>query len=63
VFLVLGLGNALLFHRTSYLTALAAEGMPPISARIAGAVSLLLWIAVVACSDLNVEAAPKVLLR
>lgn len=63
LFLGLGLGNALLFHRTGYLTALAAEGMPPIGARIAGAVSLLLWIAVVACSDLNVEAAPKVLLR
>ncbi len=59
----LGLGNALLFHRTSYLKALAGEGTPPPSARLAGALSLAIWIGVVVCSSLNVEAAPKVLLR
>lgn len=61
--IALGLGNALLFHRTSYLSALAAERTPPASARVAGAVSLVLWTAVLVCSSLNVEPAPKVLLR
>src|SRR4051794_31880250 len=41
--IVLGLANALLFHRTTYLAALAAERVTPVSARLAGAVSLLLW--------------------
>lgn len=59
----LGLGNALLFHRTSYLKALAVEGTPPVGARIAGAVSLALWTGVVVCSSLNVEPAPMVFLR
>jgi hypothetical protein len=61
--ILLGLGNALLFHRTSYLTALAADRTPPVSARLAGLVSLVLWTGVVVCSSLNVEPAPKVLLR
>ncbi len=61
--IALGLGNALLFHRTSYLSALAAEGVLPLSARAAGAVSLVIWTAVVVCSSLNVEGVPKVLLR
>lgn len=61
--IALGLGNAALFHRTSYLKALTAEQVLPASARIAGAASLVLWTAVVICSSLNVEAAPKVLLR
>ena len=34
--IALGLGNAPLFHRTSYLSALAAEGTLPLSARAAG---------------------------
>jgi len=63
VLIALALGNALLFHRTSYLAALASERITPSSARLAGAVSLLLWAAVVVCSSLNVEPAPKVLLR
>jgi hypothetical protein len=61
--IALGLGNALVFHRTSYLAALAAERVMPASARIAGALSLLLWTAVLVCSSLNVEGVPKVLLR
>ena len=63
VLIGLGLLNALLFHRTSYLTALAAEGRPPVAARVAGALSLAIWVAVMACSSLNVETAPRVLLR
>ena len=59
----LGLANALMFHRTSYLRTLAAEGALPRSARVAGAVSLVLWTAAVVFSSLNAESAPKVLLR
>jgi hypothetical protein len=59
----LGLANAMLFHRTSYLRALASEGMPPTPARVAGFVSLVLWTGVVVCSSFNVEDAPRVLLR
>ncbi len=61
--IALGLGNALLFHRTGYLRALAAEGAMPARARLAGAVSLALWTGVIVFSSLNVEPAPKVLLR
>lgn len=63
ILLVLGLANALLFHRTGYLRALAAEGAMPAGARLAGAVSLVLWTGVVVFSSLNVEGVPKVLLR
>ena len=59
----LGLANALLFHSTAYLRAVAVEGTLPFSARAAGAVSLVIWTAVVVCSSLNVEGVPKVLLR
>lgn len=59
----LGLLNALVFHRTSYLAALSAERTVPASARLAGAVSLALWTAVVVFSSLNAESAPKVILR
>ncbi len=62
-FILLGLLNAAWFHRTSYWRALATGGDLPNSARIAGAVSLLLWSAVVVCACLNTEAAPRVLLR
>ena len=63
VLIALGLANALLFHRTTYLQALAAEKTLPFAARAAGAVSLVIWTAVVVCSSLNVEGVPKVLLR
>ncbi len=61
--IVLGVANAALFHRTSYVTALAAETRLPGSARAAGAVSLLCWTGVLVFACLNVEAMPKVLLR
>jgi hypothetical protein len=60
---VLGLANAMLFHRTGYLAALAAEEHMPRHAQIAGAISLALWTGVVVSACLNVEDAPKVLLR
>lgn len=59
----LGLANAALFHRTSYVVALAADARPPASARLAASVSLLCWTAAVAFACLNTEAMPKVLLR
>lgn len=59
---VLGLANAGLFHRAGYGAALAAPAMPR-HARLAGALSLILWTAVIICACLNVEAEPKVLLR
>ena len=59
----LGLANAAIFHRTGTLRALAADGALPTSARLAGAVSLLLWTGVMVCACLNVEAEPKVFLR
>lgn len=61
--IVLGLANAALFHRTSYVTAVAAEARLPVSARLAGAVSLLCWTGALAFACLNTEAMPKVLLR
>ncbi len=63
VLIALGLLNAALFHRTTYLKALAGQATLPVGARVAGAVSLILWTAVVVCASMNVESAPKVLLR
>jgi hypothetical protein len=63
IFLVLGLANAMLFHRSGYVAALAAHSQMPTRARIAGAISLATWTAVMICASLNVEGAPKVLLR
>lgn len=62
ILIVLGLANAGVFHRVGYGLALAAEVVPR-HARLAGVMSLLLWTAVIVCACLNVEAAPKVLLR
>ena len=61
--IALGLANAALFHRTGYVAALAAEARMPLSARLAGAVSLVCWTAAVVFACLDVEAMPKVLLR
>jgi hypothetical protein len=63
ILLSLGLVNAALYHRTGYVAALAADARLPTSARIAGALSLALWTGVMICASLNVEGAPKVLLR
>jgi hypothetical protein len=62
ILIALGVANAGLFHGGGYRAALAAEVMPR-HARLAGAVSLALWTAVIVCACLNTEAAPKVLLR
>ncbi|MDQ2801772.1 MAG: hypothetical protein M3Y41_03435 [Pseudomonadota bacterium] len=61
--IALGLANAALFHRTSYVAALAAKARIPSSARIAGAFSLACWTAAIAFACLDTEGIPKVLLR
>ena len=63
ILIVLGMFNALMFNRKGFGVALAAPGAMPRHARIIGTVSLLVWAGVMICATLNVEAAPKVLLR
>ena len=63
VFVGLGLANAVGFHRMGFVRAMAAEARLPGYARVAGAVSLLLWIMVIVCSSLNAEGPPKLLLK
>jgi hypothetical protein len=63
ILVLLGLANAGLFHRSGYVAALAAEARMPASARVAGAVSLAIWVGVVVMACLNTEPAPRVLLR
>jgi hypothetical protein len=64
---LLGLANAALFRRSAYFAAFGADApapaRPSAHVRFVGAVSLALWTGVVICASLNVEAAPKVLLR
>ena len=63
----LGVANAALFRRSGYLAALTADTPASenvlVHARIFGALSLAIWIGVVICACLNVEAAPRMLLR
>jgi hypothetical protein len=63
ILIVLGMINAALFNRKGFVLALNAPGAMPRHARIIGMVSLLIWSGVMICATLNVEAAPKVLLR
>jgi hypothetical protein len=60
--LVLGLAVVCLYRRTRFGAAFAPGGAMPLSARLAGVASLLLWTGVIVCSCLNTEAAPKVAL-
>jgi hypothetical protein len=62
LFIVLGLGNALIFNRSGLADALKARSAPPYTAKIAGAASLACWILVMIAASLNVEGPPKVLL-
>jgi hypothetical protein len=63
ILIAAGVLNAALFNRRGFVLALSAPGAMPRQARIIGAVSLVLWAGVMICATLNVEAAPKVLLR
>jgi ribose/xylose/arabinose/galactoside ABC-type transport system permease subunit len=60
--LMLGLVVVSLYRRTRFGEAFLPGGAMPLSARLAGVASLLLWTGVVVCSCLNTEAAPKVVL-
>jgi hypothetical protein len=62
ILMFLGLANALMFHRTPYAPMLDVQQRVPM-AKVAGGISLALWLGVVVLASLNVEAAPKVLLR
>ena len=63
ILIALGMANAAMFNRRGFGIALAAPGAMPRHARVIGTVSLLIWAGVMICATLNVEAAPKVLLR
>ena len=63
ILIVFGIANALAFNRKGFAVALATPGTVPRHARVVGAVSLVIWAGVMICATLNVEAAPKVLLR
>ena len=63
LFVVLGLLNAALFHRSGLAAALIADATLPRSAKIAGALSLACWLMVMITATLNVEGPPKVLLN
>jgi hypothetical protein len=62
LFMFLGLVNALAFHRWMLADALKSKIQMPRSAKIGGAISLVLWILVMLAASLNVEGTPKVLL-
>jgi hypothetical protein len=63
ILIAFGVANALAFSRKGFAVALAAPGAAPRHARIVGGLSLVIWAGVMICATLNVEAAPKVLLR
>ncbi len=63
ILILLGLGNAVIFNQRGFADALNAVGAMPRNARIVGMVSLAIWLGVMICATLNVEAEPKVLLR
>ena len=64
---ILGVANAVLFRRSGYLAMLTGDTSETKAAvahaRIFGALSLALWTGVLIFACLNVEAAPRVLLR
>ena len=63
ILIAAGMLNAAMFNRRGFVLALSAAGAMPRHARAIGAVSLAIWAGVMICATLNVEAAPKVLLR
>jgi hypothetical protein len=63
ILIALGVVNAMIFNRKGFIMALNSAGPMPRHARIIGGLSLILWLGVMICACLNVEAEPKVLLR
>jgi hypothetical protein len=61
--LLLGLINTAAFRRYRFGAAFTPAGIMPVSAKIAGGLSLFFWAAVMIFAMLNTEAAPKVLLQ
>jgi hypothetical protein len=60
--IVAGVANAGVYHRGFHAAALATGGRPPPATRLAGAISLTLWVGVILFACLNVEPPPKLLL-
>ncbi|HTJ62592.1 MAG TPA: hypothetical protein VL899_02185 [Alphaproteobacteria bacterium] len=63
ILIVLGMANAAVFNQRGFAAAINSAGPMPRRARIFGAISLAVWTGAMICATLNVEAAPKVLLR
>lgn len=62
--ILLGLLNAALYNHFAYGQALtASKNMMPSSAKLAGSLSLGIWLGVMVFASLNVEGVPKLLLR
>ena len=59
ILIILGLLNAALYHRIAYEHALTAQARTPLSAKLAGVLSIAFWIGVMAFSAMNVEGVPK----
>ena len=59
----LGLANAAMFRRSFVALAAAPDSGVSAHVRFVATISLALWTGVVVCACLNVEAAPKMLLR
>jgi hypothetical protein len=57
--ITLGLVNAALYNRIAYAHALTAQAVTPLSAKLAGALSIAFWFGVMAFSAMNVEGVPK----
>jgi phosphoglycerol transferase MdoB-like AlkP superfamily enzyme len=63
ILIILGLANALVYHRFAFRFALGEPPAAPRSARWAGALSLAFWVGVMVFSSMNAEGVPKLLLR
>jgi hypothetical protein len=59
ILITLGLVNAALYNRIAYGHALTAQAGTPLSAKLAGALSIAFWFGVMAFSAMNVEGVPK----
>jgi hypothetical protein len=58
ILIALGLFNAALFRRGAWDRVLGTAGTLPPAARVAGAISAAVWIAVIACASLNASERP-----
>jgi hypothetical protein len=63
VMILAGLINTAIYRRFAFRFALMEPGATPRSAKIAGALSAVFWVAVMVFSSMNAEGVPKVLLR